>query len=154
MRIRQAQDSDFDAIVAMCVSSMKATYGDFFSDEEMRPWIEGGETEKYVEAMLATMLVAVEEGSIRGVVALKDDMVDLMWIALDYRGRGIGRALAEEAEKVLAEKGTGTGRLECFEPNTQAIAFYERLGWTKKEVYPDEASGINKVLMVKRLSGQ
>jgi ribosomal protein S18 acetylase RimI-like enzyme len=131
---------------------MKDTYGAFFSDEEMRPWIEGGETEKYAKAMLGSMLVAVEEGSIRGVVALKDDMVDLMWIALEYRGRGIGRALMKETEKALTESGTEMGRLECFEPNTQAIAFYERLGWTKKEVYLDEAAGINKVLMVKRLS--
>jgi putative acetyltransferase len=151
VRIRPAQNRDFEAIVAVCVSSMKATYGAFLSSEQMRPWIEGGETERYVRAMLATILVAEEEGRIRGVATLKDDMVDLIWVATESRGHGIGRALLTEAEKVLHERGIEVGRLECFEPNAPAIAFYEGMGWSRKDSYLDETTGVEKVRMIKQL---
>ncbi|MHC4090082.1 MAG: GNAT family N-acetyltransferase [Planctomycetota bacterium] len=130
---------------------MKATYGAFLTSEQMRPWIERGETERYVKAMLANILVAEEDGPIRGVATLKDDMVDLIWVAIESRGHGIGRALLAEAEKALLERGIQVGRLECFEQNARAIAFYERMDWSRKDTYLDESTGVNKVRMVKQL---
>jgi GNAT superfamily N-acetyltransferase len=130
---------------------MKATYGAFLSNEQMRPWIEGGETETYVKTMLATILVAEEDGRIRGVAALKDDMVDLIWVATESRGHGVGRALLTEAERVLHQRGIEVGRLECFEPNARAITFYEGMGWSRTDTYLDETTGIKKVRMIKQL---
>ncbi|MHC4065264.1 MAG: GNAT family N-acetyltransferase [Planctomycetota bacterium] len=130
---------------------MKATYGAFLTSEQMRPWIERGETERYVKAMLANILVAEEDGPIRGVATLKDDMVDLIWVAIESRGHGIGRALLGEAEKALLERGIQVGRLECFAQNARAIAFYERMDWSRKDTYLDESTGVNKVRMVKQL---
>jgi GNAT superfamily N-acetyltransferase len=152
VRIRRALDSDIDAVVAICVSSMKATLGAFLTSEQMRPWIEGGETERYVHAMLSGMLVAEDDGRLVGVTALRDDLVDLIWVAREHRGRGIGRALLNAAEEALIERGIERARLECFEPNTPAINFYERMGWSREAAYLDETVRITKVLLAKQLS--
>ncbi len=152
MKIRPAKKDDFTGIVTICVASMKATYGSFFTEDQMRPWIEGGETENYVRDMLDSMLVVEKEGDVAAVAALRDDMIDLVWVAQEHRGRGVGTAIMAESERVLHEKGHATGRVEVFEPNGRAISFYERLGWTRKDVYPDESAGINKVLLTKPLS--
>ena len=152
MNIRTALQSDFAAIVTICVSSMKDTYGAFFTEDQMRPWIEGGETESYVQSMIDDMLVAEEDGEVVGVASLKNDMIDLVWVAQEHRNKGIGETLMAEAEKTLSRKGHKTGRLEVFEPNTRAIEFYERLGWSRKDTYLDESAGINKVRLTKPLS--
>lgn len=150
MRIRPAEDRDIDTVVALCVSSMEATYGGFLTSEQIRPWTEGGETEKYVHAMLPTMLVAEDNERLVGVTVLKDDLVDLIWVALEHRGRGIGRALLSAAEEALTARGVKRARLECFEPNRPAIGFFERMGWSREAVYLDKTVGITKVLLIKK----
>ena len=151
MKTRKARDSDIDQIIKMCTSSLKVTYGSFLTEEMMEPWINGSETEKYVTKMLDNIWIAEDEGHIRAVTALKDDMIDLLWIGLQYRSRGIGRELLERAEQIMRENGIKQGRLECFEPNTSSIKFYEKMGWQKKEVCLDKMANINKVLMTKSL---
>jgi ribosomal protein S18 acetylase RimI-like enzyme len=118
----------------------------------MRPWIEGGETERYVETMLSDMFVAEEDGRVVGVAAVKEDLVDLIWVAIAARGRGIGRALLDSAEEALRDRGVERARLECFEPNTPAVDFYERMGWSQETAYLDEAVGVAKLVFVKSLS--
>jgi GNAT superfamily N-acetyltransferase len=133
------------------VSSTKATYGAFLTSEQMGPWIEGGETERYVHAMLPDMLVAEDDGRLAGLTALKDDLVDLIWVALEDRGHEIGRALLNAAEEVPIERGVERARLECFEPNAPAISIYERMGWSREAAYLDDAVKITKVLWAKKL---
>ena len=150
LQIREAEEADFDAVVDLCKSSLQATYGSFISAERMKPWSEGDEIEKYVRSTLGNLLVAVDQDGISGVVSVEDDLIGLLWVAIDKRGKGVGQVLIVEAEAVIRKNGHTKLRVEVFEPNTDAIRFYERNGWAKREIYPDPEAGVNTVLMVKQ----
>jgi len=149
--IRSADASDIDDIVAMCKSSLAATYGSFLDEEKMRPWIEGDEAAKYVKKTLARMIVADDEGTIAGVASLEDDMIGLIWVDTELRGQGIGSRLLAEAEHMLASEGQTIGKLECFEANVDSMAFYRSRGWTAVKTSMHETAGVNSVLMHKAI---
>lgn len=151
VKIRKCLPEDRDPIVSMCKGSIRETYGPFLDAERMKPWIEGGESDRYVDTMLTSMLVAERDGRVVGVTALKDHLVDLLWVADDLRGSGIGTRLMEAAEEALAAAGYPKGALECFSPNANAIGFYEGRGWRIVDRYPDSVAGVDKVLMQKSI---
>ncbi len=150
VEIRQATKADFDAIIEMCKSSLQVTYGSFLDEEDMKPWSEGDEIDKYVRSALGNLLVAVDCDGISGVAGVEGDLIGLLWVAIEKRGEGIGADLIEAAEEMIRKNGHKKVRVEVFEPNTDAIRFYERHGWAKREAYPDPTAGVNKVLMVKQ----
>ncbi len=151
MKIRQGRPADVEAIVAMCATSMRAVYGAFFSEEQMRPWIGGDETRNYITGMLDSTLVAAASGEILGVATIKDDLIDLLWVAEDRRGEGIGRALVEQAQGRIRTGGHAQARLECFEANTNAIACYAHLGYRQIDRYQCPIAAVPKVVMAKPL---
>jgi ribosomal protein S18 acetylase RimI-like enzyme len=130
---------------------MVATYGGFLDQEKMKPWVEGEATDNYVSSMLGDMLVAVDGDRIDGVVAIAGDTIDLVWVAIEKRGHGIGTALMAAAEDAIRRRGHTEARLEVFEPNRDAIRLYEARGWLRQDRYPDPMAGVDKVLMTKDL---
>ncbi len=116
----------------------------------MKPWSEGDEIDKYVRSMLGNLLVAVDCDGISGVAAVEGDLIGLLWVAIEKRGEGIGKVLIAAAEEMIRKNGHKKLRVEVFEPNIDAIRFYERHGWTKQEAHPDPLAGVNMVLMVKQ----
>ena len=54
-------------------------------------------------------------------------------------------------ENQLLSCGISEAQVECFEPNSDAIGFYEKLGWTIGRKYFDEMAGVNKVVMQKKI---
>ncbi len=149
LEIRQATKSDFGAVVDLCKSSLQMTYGSFLDAEAMRPWREGVELDKYVPARLGSLLVAVDDGLVVGVVAVEDDLIGLLWVAPERRGEGIGKVLVAAAEALIRERGHTRLRVEVFEPNIGAIRFYERHGWTKQDTYREPLSDVDMIRMVK-----
>jgi ribosomal protein S18 acetylase RimI-like enzyme len=51
-----------------------------------------------------------------------------------YRGRGVGRALVQEAARFAGELGVEWVELKTFAPNQGAMAFWEGLGFTPRVV--------------------
>ncbi len=149
LEIRQATKADFGAVVDLCKSSLQVTYGSFLDVEAMRRWSEGDELDKYVRARLGSLLVAVDDGRIVGMVAVEDDLIGQLWIAPERRGEGIGKVLLAAAESMIRERGHTTLRVEVFEPNVGAVRFYERHGWTKQDTYREPSSGVDMIRMVK-----
>jgi len=60
--------------------------------------------------------------------------IDDLVVSADYRGRGIGAQLLEEARHIAIEKGCGLLRLSTGLQNEGAMRFYEREGWQRKSV--------------------
>ena len=152
LELRPATEVDQPAIVDICKTSITTTYGVFMNPERMRPWVDGQEVENYVARMWPRMTVAVDDGQVLGVVALDGHVIDLLWIRADRRGRGIGSVLMEQAESKLAAD-HDVAALECFAPNRASIAFYESRGYTTVRTYYEAASGVDRVVMTKPLSG-
>lgn len=88
------------------------------------------------EREMPITLVAHDERGVLGTASLKADDLEIApeltpWISsvfvqAEYRGEGVGTALAEEIERIAAE--LGFRRLHLFNPLSQGL--FEKLGWT------------------------
>ncbi len=74
-------------------------------------------------------------GESGGVVAMREDTIDLTWLAIEQRKEENGRILLAEAEKPPHNRGVKLARLGCFGLNTGAIAFYEKIGQRKEGIF-------------------
>jgi DNA-binding MarR family transcriptional regulator/GNAT superfamily N-acetyltransferase len=61
-----------------------------------------------------------------------------MWVAPQARGLGLGRRLLVELERVAAEHGVRTLRLETNKSLVEAIALYRSSGWREVPAFNDE----------------
>lgn len=120
--IRRAGADDAAGIGDVWLASWRATF-EFepaHPDDDVRRW-------------LATELVPNHEtwvavdarGTVVGLMALSDDMIEQLYVAPPWIGRGLGRrflALAKERRPAGLD-------LYCFAVNTNARRFYERAGF-------------------------
>lgn len=120
--IRRAEPSDAEGIGDVWLSSWRATF-DF----------EPGHPDDAVRTWLATELVPRNEtwvavdsaGRVVALMALSDAMVEQLYVAPDWIGRGVGRRFVELAK---ARRPIGLD-LYCFAVNGRARTFYEGLGF-------------------------
>jgi len=98
------------------------------------PWLPELHTEEEDRAFIGErvmadceLLVARREARPAGFLALKDDMVEHLYVAPEAQRQGIGTALLEAAK---ARRPDGL-RLWTFQRNAGAAAFYARQGFTE-----------------------
>lgn len=147
MKVRQATPEDVPALVALFqeLDRMQSDWRVFTP----RPGFYDEVGLKYREAMStenAVVLVAEgEEGEIVGMaygeVRIPSRFSDERALELSgvvvrtgYRGRGVGRALVQEAARFAGELGVEWVELKTFAPNQGAMAFWEGMGFTPRVV--------------------
>ena len=87
----------------------------------------------------AFVAVAEDSGAPLGLLVIKPDFdyftdhprayVEILVVAAEAEGRGVGRALMAHAERWGREHGCHELVLDVFANNLSAIAFYERIGF-------------------------
>lgn len=86
-----------------------------------------------------SILVAMESERVVGTVSLMEDgrMAFIFRLAVDpeNRNRGIGKALMDEAERVLLRKGYKEINILVEEDNTELQEYYARQGYEKGNAY-------------------
>ncbi len=60
--------------------------------------------------------------------------LERMFVTSGWRGRGVGRQLAERFLAWAREHGTAWVTVTAYAANTEALAFYERLGFARHTV--------------------
>ena len=146
MKVRQATPEDVPALVALFqeLDRMQSDWRVFTP----RPGFYDEVGLKYREAMStenAVVLVAEDEGEIVGMaygeVRIPSRFSDERALELSgvvvrtgYRGRGVGRALVQEAARFAGELGVEWVELKTFAPNQGAMAFWEGMGFTPRVV--------------------
>jgi len=75
--------------------------------------------------------------------------IDVLWIDESIRGRGYGRALMEEAERIACEHGCTFAHTTTF--SYQAPDFYQRVGYAIFAAMDDYPEGIVQYFLKKRL---
>jgi GNAT superfamily N-acetyltransferase len=122
--VRPASPEDADAIADVFLASFAGTY-QFplaHSDEEVRRWIP--------ETLLPTggvWVVTDPGGAVVAMMALSSEMLDHLYVAPGWTGRGIGSRLIELAKSHRP----GGLDLYTFQVNAGARRFYERHGFVE-----------------------
>ena len=117
-------------------SSVRATHL-FLSEQE----IEG--IKQYVPQALRGvphLIIAEEDGAIAAFAGIDGRKIEMLFVAAQSRGRGIGRQLLQYAFDIYA-----VNELTVNEQNPQAIAFYEHMGfWVCKRSDIDEQGNADR----------
>jgi GNAT superfamily N-acetyltransferase len=125
LEFRRAESADGDGIGDVWLTSWRATY-DFppaKPDDDVRRWLA-----RELVPNRETWVAADpdEDGRLVGLMALSETMVDQLYVAPDWIGRGGGRRFLELAK----ERRPDGFELYCFVANANARRFYERHGLT------------------------
>lgn len=75
--------------------------------------------------------------------------IDVMWLSESYRGKGYGRALIEQAERIAKEKGCIFSHTCTF--SYQSPEFYKACGYEIFAELPDYPDGIVQYFLKKKL---
>ncbi|QWT24441.1 GNAT family N-acetyltransferase [Subtercola sp. PAMC28395] len=94
----------------------------------------------------ATVLVIDHDGTPIAHAALRmlrgDWEVKRVIVTGDQRGRGIGRALMLELERIASEEGAARLILQTGDRQPEAVALYEKIGFTPIALYEPYATAI------------
>lgn len=120
--IRRATVADHSGIGDVWLASWRATF-DFppgHPDDDVRRWLR--------EHLVPTheTWMADADGTVVGMMALSDDMIEQLYVAPAWIGRGLGRRFVDLAR----ERRPDGLDLHCFQVNARARRFYEANGFT------------------------
>ena len=122
MRIAHANEEDYQTLIELWEASVRATHH-FLPEAEilaLRPLI----LEHYFDAV--TLLCArTEEGHIAGFSGVLEGKLEMLFVAPEARGGGVGRLLVVHA---IAQG--GATQVDVNEQNEQAVGLYLKMGFT------------------------
>ncbi|MFD1427387.1 ribosomal protein S18 acetylase RimI-like enzyme [Kroppenstedtia sanguinis] len=75
--------------------------------------------------------------------------IDMFWIAADYRGKGVGKAMITEAERAGKEMGCVFAHTSTF--SYQSPHFYKSMGYEIFGMLDDYPDGIKQFFLKKKL---
>ena len=98
-----------------------------------------------------SLLVEID-GRVIGVMVTGDDWIEDLWVAAEWRHRGVGSRLLAAGERQIAARGHALGHLRVIAENLGARRFYARHGWSEVERYPHERWGFAMIDLSKPLT--
>jgi ribosomal protein S18 acetylase RimI-like enzyme len=137
MQIRSFRPADEATVIALWVECGLT-----------RPW---NDPRKDIARKLAVQpelfLVGLTDGAVMASVMAGYEghrgWMNYLAVAPGFRGRGLGRLLVLEVERLLLERGCPKVNLQVRATNPEAVAFYRRLGYAQ-----DESISLGKRLIV------
>jgi ribosomal protein S18 acetylase RimI-like enzyme len=151
VRIRRATTEDLDALVEIHLQARDTYYRGVIADEELDDPAEHAELRAAYERGMPlseralserAVLCAEQDGVVIGFVALGppfEPVVDAdprtvgqlfgLYVRPSHWGVRVGSSLHEESVRFWRSAGVTTARLEVWEGNERAGAFYARRGW-------------------------
>jgi ribosomal protein S18 acetylase RimI-like enzyme len=148
MLIRKALASDVGVLIDLSRRTISASYRPFLGAEAVGEFLGTGTVDRYVQDNLGDCSVVVCDGQVVGDAVCRDNLIDLMMIDHDFHRQGLGTELLRTVEESLG-RGYEELRLESFEANQPANAFYLKHGWLEVRRYFDKDSGVNKIVFQK-----
>ncbi len=122
MNIEVVEKTDYRHLIKIWEASVRATH-DFLKEEDLlalKPLI----FEQYFDAVhLTCARCATDE--ILGFCGVLDGNIEMLFVSPAARGKGVGAALTRHA---LATQ--SVTKVDVNEQNTQALGFYQRMGFT------------------------
>jgi ribosomal protein S18 acetylase RimI-like enzyme len=144
MNIRPATVDDAPALARVHVDSWCAAYGELVPESFLQGFRYQGREERFRESLAEgaeETYVVQSDQEIVGFLTLgpaRDPDLDVrrigeiwgIYVSPDFWRRGIGKELAEEAERILKSRGYEHAVLWVLEGNQRARRFYEAMGFS------------------------
>lgn len=130
--IRIAVTDDYPKLVEIWESAVKATH-DFLSESDFQ-YFKKAIPEQYFP--LLEVYIISENNDPKGFGAVSDDILEMLFVHNDARGKGLGKKLYQ----YLHDK-TGCTKVDVNEQNPEAIGFYEKMGFKKVGRSEKDGSG-------------
>lgn len=132
-----------EALVRLWEASVRVTH-DFLTESEI---VRIG---AYVpEALQSVRHLAVakrEDGSLAAFLGVEERRIEMLFVAPEERGKGIGRVFVSFAAEQFS-----ANEVTVNEQNTQAVGFYEKMGFAPyRRTQTDEQGGPYPLLYMKR----
>ncbi|PKM19483.1 MAG: acetyltransferase [Gammaproteobacteria bacterium HGW-Gammaproteobacteria-15] len=121
MNIESVSKAEHQKLIEIWEASVRATH-DFLSEDDLqqlKPLI----LEQYFDVVNLTC-AKTSTGEIAGFCGVHDGNIEMLFIAPELRGQGIGALLAAHA--ISAQ---GATKVDVNEQNPQALGFYQRIGF-------------------------
>lgn len=130
--IRLATAEDYPGIMEIWESAIKATH-DFLAEEDFNYFKEAIPRDylPHLDVYLIT-----EDHESKGFASVAEGNLEMLFIHNDTRGKGYGKKLYQ----FMKEK-TGLTKVDVNEQNSQAIGFYEKMGFKKVGRSEKDGSG-------------
>lgn len=131
-QIRLAQPKDYPRIMEIWESSVKATH-DFLKEEDFK-YFKKVIPKDYLPHLEVFLIVGNDEA--KGFAAVAEGNLEMLFIHNDSRGKGYGKKLYQ-----FMKDTTGLTKVDVNEQNSQAISFYEKLGFKSTGRSEKDGSG-------------
>lgn len=164
IRIRAARPEDAATLVVLGTAVGREEGAWLLTSDA---WRSVGEERRYLRALKrypdAAVYVAEDDGRLVGRLSLARDphpashhVADLgILVAATHRGRGIGRALLEQAAAWARDAGVSKIELHVFPWNEPALRLYERFGFEREGLrrrhYRRDGEYVDAILMALHL---
>ncbi len=147
MKIRKAKIKDIDSMQKVIRESILATHKELYPQEDMEETFNNYTVEKLKKYILNDdYFVAEDNNEIVGCVLAKEDKMRSLYVLPSQMGKGLGRKLAEIAEKSI--KDNGYKRVWLWS-SLIAHDFYKHLGYKDVKEIPNENGLILHIEMEK-----
>lgn len=133
MNIEIVEKADHFKLIEIWEASVRATH-EFLAEDDLqalKPLI----LEHYFDAV-DLRCAKNSHGEIQGFCGVHDGNIEMLFIAPEARGKGIGAMLA-----VHAIKEQGAARVDVNEQNEQALGFYQHIGFAVTGRSPVDGQG-------------
>ena len=116
-----AHEAQFDALAALWEASVRATH-DFLTEADIRRLRE--QVRHLYLAQVPLRVATDGHGKILGFIGVAGGHVEMLFVAPEARGKGVGRTLLQHAVSDM-----GATSVDVNEQNPQAVGFYAHQGF-------------------------
>jgi putative acetyltransferase len=133
MNIESVNRTEYPKLLEIWEASVRATH-DFLSEDDLQA-LKSLILKQYFDAVNLTC-AKTSAGEIAGFCGVHDGNIEMLFIAPEMRGQGIGALLAAHA--INAQNAT---KVDVNEQNPQALGFYQRIGFVVTGRSPTDGQG-------------
>ncbi len=132
--VRRSEPEDIQAVIAINMSTLPEHYSDYFFEELLKELPEAFIVSELDGKLVGYIMCKIEFGfsNFRKLGFVKKGHVVSVAVIVEHRGKGLGKALMQEAISGIVSKKGDEVYLEVRVSNESAVKMYEHLGFVIK----------------------